>query len=165
MRSKQHITIRAFFRAADIMRDILRDYAVSRGYRLTCYTDLWNGISRMPANQPHEQGITVVVARPERFLPEGMAVLDDWLDDGHLFFILWHESEPSSSLLRSYMRQQNLYIAESICQLDAVLKEIEATITSPHHERGNLGALRHLPRFQPVSLSDDELDALRGAAI
>ena len=112
----------------------------------------------------HDQGITVVVARPERLLPEGMAVLDDWLDDGHLFLFCGMKANHRRACSEAIWRQQNLYIAESICQLDAVLKEIEATITSPHHERGN-PMPKHLPRFQPVSLSDDELDALRGAAI
>ncbi|HDS84130.1 MAG TPA: hypothetical protein ENN97_02910 [Phycisphaerales bacterium] len=157
---QHNTTIHAIFRPADVVRDVLRDYAANRGCRLTCYSDLWETVSRMPFT--HHDHTTIITARPERLTPEGIAVLEGFIESTNLVFILWLENGPSFSTIKRHFGKQNLYVSDNICQFDDILKNLEKSGLFCQNKLEKSKTVRKHPPIRTVSLSDEELNALRG---
>ncbi len=153
-------TIYAIFRPADVVRDVLRDYAAHRGCRLTCFSHLWETVSRMPITC-HDH-TTIITARPERLAPEGIAVLDGLIESTNLVFILWLENGPSLDTIKRHFGKPKLYVSGSIHQFDDILKNLETSGPLCQNGLKKTKTVQKHPPIYTVSLSDEELNALRG---
>ena len=162
---KNSMTILTLLRTADPLREVLRDYASVKGFRLLCYSDLCDAISRMPiANTP---GHTLIIARPEGLAPCGPAAFEALISKENTHYLLWLDHSECPYLPGWQSRHGGLHSIQNIRQLDAFIEHMDKTAqASPQCVQSD----RPTPPRRPLSLqteplSNEELDALLGVGL
>ena len=169
--------IHGIFRPADALRETLREYAFCIGHTISFYVNQWDVLSRIP--KPHCVNQTVIAARPEHLSSEGRDALCALLGADTTHFVLWLDRQYSLNAVKDYIGKPHLHIAGNIREFDAILKRLDGlpqpaetspdTVTNADHlaeqREGRDPALAsaHYPRIRPISVSQDELNALQGA--
>ena len=162
---KFNMTILAILRAADPLREVLRDYASVKGFGLLCYSHLYEAISRMPI--ANTSGLTLIIARPEGLSPHGPAAFETLVSKENTHYLLWLDRSEFPYLPGRQSRHSNLHSIQNLRQLDAFIEPIDKTAqASPKSHQGD----RPTPSRRPLSLqteplSNEELDALLGVGL
>jgi hypothetical protein len=162
---KFSMTILTLLRAADPLREVLREYASVKGFGLLCYSHLYEALSRMPL--ANTAGHTLIIARPEGFSLYGPAAFETLVSKENTHYLLWLDHSEFLYLPERQSRHSGLHRIHTIRQLDAFIEHIDKTAqASPERVQSN----RPTPPRRPLSLqteplSNEELDALLGVGL
>lgn len=157
------MTILAIFRAADPVRQILRDYAAGTGWFWACYNDIFDALSRMPMiDNPHN---TIIIARPETFSPDAVAAMDSLLNPNTAHYVLWLDNSHGVLSRQWPLLRPNIHSASNRSQFETLIKTIApAAQNSPTPDsRPETGRTRFTLQIDP--LTNAERDALLGAGL
>lgn len=162
---KNSMTILTILRAADPLREVLRDYASVKGIGLLCYSDLCDAIGRMPI--ANTAGHTFIIARPEGLAPCGPAAFEALLSKENTHYLLWLDHSECPYRPGQQSRHGGLHSIQNIRQLDAFIEHIDTTVRtalqSPQNDRPT--PPRRPLSLQTEPLSNEELDALLGVGL